>query len=166
MVHARTPRLSDTGTSLMELVVVMAIVGILAIVGTPLLLSYWRAATLDGGARELQTILNDARQRAIKENRFVRVTTDGVRVQQQWSARQAGPWTNWVGPGTDSNGWIGLDNNVQITNATANVIFTYLGSAVPAGTYTVRNPVDGQTTRVCVAASGRIRLHTAADPCP
>lgn len=156
MVRTRLRRLDQAGTGLTELLLVAAIVGVLAVIASPFLLSYWQASTLESGARELQTILNSARQLAIKQNTSVRVMNDGTRVQQQ--VLNAGTWGNWVGAGTDSNGWIALSNAVQVTGSTANVTFTYLGAASPAGTYTVRNPADNRTITVTVATSGRVTI--------
>jgi hypothetical protein len=47
---------------------------------------------------------------------------------------------------------------MQVSAATANVVFTNLGAASTAGTYTVRNPANGRTLSVIVAASGRITI--------
>jgi len=140
--------------------VVLAIIGVMAIVGVPLLLSYWQASTLEAGARELQAVLGNARQLAIKENTAVCVTNASNRVQFHVSTCGSAAWT---GPGTDGSGWVRLTNGVQITAATASVTFTYLGAASPAGCYTVRNPQDGRTIAVVVAASGRV---TMAPSCP
>jgi hypothetical protein len=64
----------------------------------------------------------------------------------------------WTGPGTDGNGWFALQNNVNVSSATANVAFNYLGTAITAGTYTVQNPVDNSTMTVTVALSGRVTI--------
>lgn len=160
MVRTQLHRLGQTGTSLTEAMLVAAIVGVLAVIASPFLLSYWRASTLESGAREVQTILNTARQLAIKQNTSVQVLNDGTRVQLQFRQVVGGvaTWVNSVGPGTDSNGWMTLNNGVQVTGSTANVAFTYLGAASPAGTYTVRNPADGRTITVTVATSGRVTI--------
>jgi type II secretion system protein H len=144
------------GFSLIELVVVVAIVGIIMAVSTPVLISYWRTSTLRAGAEEMSAVLNNARQLAIKENTTVcvrRQATNRVRYLTPTCAGSA-----WTGVGTDSNGDIRLANNVTITAATADVIFTYLGAASTPGTFTLTNPVDGRTMQVIVASTGRVRI--------
>lgn len=138
-----------------ELLVTIGVLGVTAILALPLLLTYWQASTLEAGARELQAVLNGARQLAIKENTSVCVTSGGTRVQLHVGTCLSPAWT---GPGTDNSGWVRLTNGVQVTAATANVTFSYLGAANPAGTYTVTNPADGRTLTVTVAASGRVTI--------
>ncbi len=60
--------------------------------------------------------------------------------------------------GTDSTGFITLQNTMQVSAATANVVFTNLGAASTGGTYTVKNPTTGKTLTVTVAGSGRITV--------
>jgi prepilin-type N-terminal cleavage/methylation domain-containing protein len=147
------------GFSLAELMVVVGIVAVLAAIGLPTLLSYYRASTLTAGAQELQTILNAGRQLAINRNAWVCVEQAGTRVRFR-PATAANNCTGppWTGPGTDSGGWMTLTNGVRITAATANVIFNYLGAAAQTGTYTVQNPTNNGTTTVTVVASGRITI--------
>ena len=45
-----------------------------------------------------------------------------------------------------------------LITATADVVFSDLGAASPAGTYTVTNRVTGGTRAVVVAATGRISV--------
>jgi hypothetical protein len=42
--------------------------------------------------------------------------------------------------------------------ASANPIFNYVGSALPAATYTLTNTQTGATLTVAVAASGRVTI--------
>src|ERR671930_2144930 len=69
------------GFSLPELMVVVGIVAVLAAIGLPTLLSYYRASTLTAGAQELQAILNSGRQLAISRNGWVCVQQAGTRVR-------------------------------------------------------------------------------------
>jgi hypothetical protein len=55
-----------------------------------------------------------------------------------------------------ADGWITLQNEVAVTTATAEVVFTALGAAVPGGTYTVSK--GGRTLHVVVAPSGRVNI--------
>lgn len=150
-------RLDARGMGLAELMVVIAIIGLMTAASVPFLLSYWRAATLTAGAQEVQTLLNSARHLAIRQNQSVCVTQGGNNQVRFLVGSCAG--AAWVGPGTDTNGWLTLANSVEVSAATANVVFTYLGAASTTGQYTVRNPVDAaQTLTVTVAASGRVTI--------
>lgn len=152
----RIRRLDGRGFGLAELIVVVAVIGIMIAAAMPSLISYWQASTLTAGAQELQSVLNGARQLAIRQNASVCVERSSTRVRFLVGGCAG---TAFTGPGTDANGWIGLANNVQIVNSTANVVFSYLGAANPGGTYTVRNPANtAQTQTVTVTASGRVRI--------
>lgn len=156
MVPRRLRDLGARGFSLIELVVVVAIAGVIMAVSTPVLISYWRTSTLRAGAEEMTAVLNNARQLAIKENTTVCVRRQGTNRVRYHTPTCAG--SAWTGLGTDSNGDIRLANNVTITAATADVIFTYLGAASTPGTFTLTNPVDGRTMQVIVASTGRVRI--------
>ncbi len=144
------------GFGLTELLVVVAILGLLTTLGVPYLISYWQASTLTAGAQELQTILHGARQLAIRNNASICVKRNTTSVRYLTGGCAGGPWT---GAGTDGNGWIVLANAVTITNGPAgDVVFSNLGAANPAGTYTVKGPSNAQTLTVTVAGSGRVTI--------
>lgn len=151
----RLKRIGGLGFSLVEILVVVAVIGIVMVLGLPFFISYWQSATLKAGAQELVSVLNTGRQLAIKQNTSVCVKQqNGTEVQYVVGSCTG---TVWIGSGTDANGWIKLQNSIQVTN-NPQVIFTYLGAATPAGTYTVTNPVNAGTLSVIVAASGRISI--------
>jgi len=156
LVHERIRRLGVRGVGLAELIVVVTILGLLAALGVPYLISYWQASTLTAGAQELQTILNGARQLAIRNNTSVCVKRNSTGIQYLTNGCGG---TVWTGAGTDNAGWIPLVNGVQITAApAADIVFTYLGAAAPGGTYTVQAPSNAQTVTVTVSASGRVTI--------
>jgi prepilin-type N-terminal cleavage/methylation domain-containing protein len=157
MTPTRPARLDARGFSAVELLVVVAIIGTLAAVATPALLSYWRASKLGAGAAELQTVLGRGRQEAIRRNDAVCVEHAAGRVRLRLSTCGAGPVITL--PGTDGNGWFTLANDVEVAAATASVAFTYLGAASTPGRYTVRDRAStAQTVTVTVAASGRVSI--------
>ena len=139
----------------MELVVVIAVIGILAVLGLPMFVTYYRAATLRAGAEEVATILNDARQLAISSNNTVCIARNTVTTFQYHVGTCAA--AVYIGAGTDTSGDVRLSTAVQITNDPG-VTFTYLGAATPGGVYTVQNPVNGATQTVTVLTSGRITI--------
>jgi len=139
---------------MIELIVVVALIGIITAISMPVFLSFWQASTLKAGAEELAAIVNNGRLLAIKENQNVCVSSDGTTVKYVVGGCAG---TVWTGPGTDSGGLIRLANTVTVSSST-NVIFNYLGAATTVGTFTVRNPSDGKTLSVVVAATGRVTI--------
>jgi len=148
----------SSGFTAAELLVVIAIIGIIAAVGTPVCLSYLRASTLKGGAQELATILNRGRQLAISQNTTVCVSQGSNKVRFIRGGCSGAGTTVWTGPGTDGNGWLTLQNGVNVSSATANAVFDYMGAAATSGVYIVQNPTNNATLTVTVALSGRVTI--------
>jgi Tfp pilus assembly protein FimT len=145
---------TEGGFSAVELLVTVGVISIIMAASAPFFLSYLRTSALRGGAEEMATVLNRARQVAIRDNVSMCVTNDGTRVQFRIASCGG---TIWTGPGTDSTGFIQLSNSITVTSA-QNVVFTYMGIATVAGTYTVTNPRDGRTMSVVVIPSGRVSI--------
>lgn len=143
------------GFTLAELVMVIAVIGILAVMAVPSFLSYYNAAGLKSGAQQVVTLINQAREIAIKENGNVCVTlATATQMQYRLGSCAGGAW---VGAGTDATGNVNLPAGVTAT-ASANPIFNYVGSALPAATYTLTYTQTGAALTVSVAASGRITI--------
>src|SRR5262245_56846897 len=66
------------GYSAVELTVVVAVIGVLMAASAPFFLSYLRTSALRGGAEEMASALNRARQIAIRDNTSMCVTNDGT----------------------------------------------------------------------------------------
>ena len=143
------------GFTLAELVIVIAVIGILAVMAVPSYLSYLRAAGLKSGAQQVVAQVNQARELAIKENGNVCVTLPSATQMSYRLGTCAG--SAWVGTGTDATGNINLPAGVAVT-ASANPIFSYVGSALPVATYTLTYTQTGATLTASVAASGRITI--------
>ncbi len=144
-----------------ELAVVVAVLGVIAALSVPTLWTYLRTATLRAGAEEAVTVLNGARQLAIRMNTTVCVSNDGTRAQYRVGGCGAAAWT---GVGTDANGQIRLANRLQVSG-TNHLCFNYLGAGTttPApctanGTLTITNPAGGATLNVVMATTGRLRI--------
>jgi Tfp pilus assembly protein FimT len=144
---------------MLELLVVLVVLATLAALGFPSFLTYLRAARVKAAAEEFATIVNGARQLAIARNVNVCVSLNGNQARYLVNATAAcGGGTTFTGTMTRADGTIPLSNNMQISGTTANVVFTSLGAATPAGTYTVRDPQTNQTLSVVIATSGRVRV--------
>jgi Tfp pilus assembly protein FimT len=139
-----------------ELLLVVGISSLLAVLVAPTLIGFAQTSALQAGARELATVINLGRQIAISDNTSVCVEAAGGGVRLRVGGCAGATWT---GPGTNEHGVIRLSdpNGLRVT-ATANVVFTNLGAASPAGTYTVTNPVTNRMRTVVVAATGRVSV--------
>ena len=133
----------------------IGVIAILAVMAVPAFLSYYQAAGLKAGAQQVATLINQAREIAIKENGNVCVTLPSATQMTYLLGSCSG--SAWVGAGTDATGRINLPTPIAAT-ASANPIFSYVGSALPAATYTLTNTQSGNTLTVSVAASGRITI--------
>ena len=143
------------GFTLAELMVAVAVAGLLAVLIVPTLLSYARTSALQAVARELAGALNLGRQLAITHNTTVCVEASGASIRLR---RGGCGGAVWAGPATDAGGAIRISDPSFLITTTADVVFSDLGAASPAGTYTVTNRVNGATRAVVVAASGRISV--------
>jgi prepilin-type N-terminal cleavage/methylation domain-containing protein len=154
MVSERIRRL-DGGWSLAELLVVIAVIGILAVIATPFFWTYLQSSTVRAGALEMRTALNQGKQLAItrRQNICVQPVGNGYQFLQNTCAGAALPAT--VVPGADGTGTFRLQNNVVVTVNTVAPVFTPLGNAAPAGQLRVTGP-SGGTLTVTVSAAGRI----------
>ena len=152
-------RASEAGYSITELALVMAIVAIMAALATPSFLTYYQASRLHAAAEEVAAFINQGRQIGIRENVGVCVHNTPTAMHYHiGNCTEA--TTKWIGPGTDAAGNIALPDGITLKlNDLANPpLFSYLGNAVPAATYTVRNEQTLATLQVVVAASGRVSI--------
>lgn len=146
----------EGGFSLVELIVVVAIIGSVTIVALPSLLSYWHTSAVQAGARELASAMNLARQLAISRRTAVCVDLNGTNVGLRLGSC-GGPF--WTGPVTDAGGVIRISDPATLNvSSNARVVFTALGAASPSATYTLRHTRTQIARAVVVAASGRISI--------
>lgn len=156
------------GFSLIELIVLIAVIAIVSALGFPLYLSFQKAQETDGAAREMVAVLNQARQLAITRNTSFSVELQTAPQNRlRFCSGTATPCpggTVWTGAGTDGSGWMGLDNAANLVLGPA-ITFSSLGAATTSGTLRVQNSSQSSCLDVVVSPSGRIRV-TAAAACP
>jgi prepilin-type N-terminal cleavage/methylation domain-containing protein len=143
---------NERGFGLTELIVVVALIGVMGLLATPSLLTYWQSSRLTAGAEELASVMNQARQLAIRQNTSVCVERTGANLRLR-TVSCAG--TIWTGVGTDSAGLIAISNNLQVGGA-ASAVFTNVGGASTAGTFSVTNPTTGYSRNVQVTSTGQV----------
>lgn len=145
-----------------ELLVVIAVIAIIAAVSIPTLWTYYRSAALRGAAERTVSLLNNARQLAIRLNTTVCVTVDTTGMQYHQGTCGAAAYT---GPGTDSAGYMKLDTGLSFDPGSAsNLCFSYLGAGIaapapctPSGTVTVTRS-QGGSINIIMATTGRVRI--------
>src|SRR5258708_33969703 len=62
------PQQAEGGFTLAELVILIAVIGILSVMAVPSFLRYYQAATLKSGAQQFAALVNHAAELALKEN--------------------------------------------------------------------------------------------------
>jgi prepilin-type N-terminal cleavage/methylation domain-containing protein len=156
------------GFSFIELTVVIALIGILTAFMVPSLISFVQAQRTQGAARELIAFLNQARQLAITRNVPFSVEVQATpqdRLRFCFGTVTPCPLANvWAGPGTRTDGWMGMANGDRITLAPL-ITFNQLGAAAPGGTLRVQNAAGTSCLDVVVSVSGRMRI-APAGACP
>ena len=153
MVPERLRRLDARGFGLAELVATLSLVAVLFLAASPSLIGYWRVSTLRAGAEELARAIGHARQLAIALNVRVCVAVGGGEVR--FEAPGAGACSGVPLKAATS---VRLASGLVVTAAGPSVVFTGLGAATPAGSYTVTDPANGLARRVVVGASGRVSV--------
>ena len=155
---ARAPDRSDPtrGFTVVELVVVLSIAGVLGALSTPTLLSYWDSAALHAAARELASVINLGRQLAIARKTPICIEASGATLRFRIGGCGGQAWTGAI---TDASGAIRMSEAPIVqTSANARVVFTALGAATPAATYTLTHSRTHASRSVVVAASGRVSV--------
>lgn len=144
------------GFSLVELTVVLAITAVVAVVAVPTLLSYWDSWSLQAGARELASAINLGRQLAIANRSPVCVDVSGTDLRFRVGGCAGDVWT---GPLTDASGSLRISDPAKlVVSSNARLVFTTLGAASPAATFTLRHARTRLSRTVVVAGSGRISI--------
>jgi len=144
---------AEGGFSLPELVVFIAVVGILFVMTIPFFVRYYQAAAARADVQTVITMFNQARELAVRQNDTVCVTmpTSSQMVLRLSTCGGA----VWIGPGTDGAGVINLPQGFTIGPLNT-VTFNYLGAAGAASTYTMTNSTTSATSTISIALTGRI----------
>jgi type II secretion system protein H len=144
------------GFTLVELIVVLSIVGVLVAMSAPTFLSYWESAALHAAARELASTINLGRQLAIATKTPICVEVSGPALRFRMGGCAGNAWTGAV---TDASGAVHVSGAAILqSSSNARVVFTVLGAASPAATYTLTHTRTRASRSVVVAASGRISV--------
>jgi Tfp pilus assembly protein FimT len=143
---------NERGLGLTELIVVVALIGVMGLLATPSLLTYWRSSSLTAGAEELASVMHRARALAIRQNTSVCVERSGSSLRLRTVSCGG---TIWTGAGTDSAGLITISNSLQVGGA-ASAVFTNVGGASTAGTFSVTDPTTSYSRNVQITSTGQV----------
>jgi Tfp pilus assembly protein FimT len=153
---------NERGLGLTELIVVVALIGVMGLLATPSLLSYWRTSSLTAGTEEVASVMNRARQLAIRRNASVCVERNSATTLRLRDATCGGTILTGVGTGansaglvTDSAGLITISNGLQLGGA-GSAVFTNIGGASTTGTFSVTNPTTGYSRNVQITSTGQV----------
>ncbi len=143
---------NQTGFSLAELTVLLAVIGVLFSLSLPAFISYYQSAQVRGAAAEIVAYVNQGRQLAIQLNCSVavQIAPTTITYTRQANCQVPGVWT---GAGTNAAGNIPAPAGITLA-ATATPVFNNLGAAAPAATLTVTH--GSSSLSVLVSASGRV----------
>ena len=144
----------DTGHTLIELIIVFAIIGILAAVAAPNLAQWAAANRIHLAARELAADLQLARLRAITLNTSLRVTFDPTQETYKFE-RATGPGT-WQDEGTFKDLRL-LHPGVDILSITDHPIFQPPGTAPGFESIILRNAYGREKT-ITISIAGRVAI--------
>jgi Tfp pilus assembly protein FimT len=144
-----------------ELLVTIAIIGILAAVTAIAAATYLPGLQVRWAAREVQSAINRGKMLAVTTRQFVCVEpgpgNDGVRFRQGASQAAACNGAIWTGTGTDANGVIAASNQVTVAFVGNRPIFTQFGTAVVPGQFAI-NRAGARVTTVSVTAAGQVTI--------
>ena len=148
-------REKNQGFTLIELVVVLAILGIMVAIAVPNFKQYMFQRRLNGAARQIMSDLMSARMKAITQNRKVKVFISGNNHQYTVCDDANGDGTVGSGEGTVQVRDIQYDYPGVTYTATADPIFFVNGTAYGT-TVTLAN--TSGTKKVAVATTGRVKI--------
>ncbi len=142
--------LSRSGFTLIEVLVVLAMGGVLVAAGTPSLLNYLNKQSLDGAARVVWSDMQTAKTEAIKTNQTITVTFTGTTYTYPYTDGAGANHTFYRDLSSDYPGVsLSLDSGTTLT-------FTSTGMGLPGTTRTVTIQNAAGTRSFAVNWTGRI----------
>jgi len=151
---------NNSGFTLMELMIVIAIIGIVTAIAVPNMISWRSNHQLNGSAREVLSVINGARLAAIKNNATVTVTfNDGAKTVETSVTNRL---TGVTPPPKTTNLKLGINSVSAFTDGNT---FGFnsrgfpiaIGGGFAAGRVTLTN-TKGDSLEVIMASTGNTRI--------
>jgi type II secretion system protein H len=143
------------GFTLTELLIVLAIVGVLSAMAVPMLSQWWHDLEYRAAARRVVSIMREARSRAIATNREHRVEYEPAnrryRMMQGNRPIESKEWSEVV------YDWEPLSPGVQLA-ASVDAIHINTNGTANGGTIMIQDATSTTRYKVVVASTGRIRM--------
>ena len=166
MACGKPRRLGEKGFSLLELIVVLAILGLVAAIGTPNVVSWLARLRSRATADEVVSVLQSARLQAIARNTRLQVCLYRTATPHDFLAlrrRDALQSRCPAPPAPSSPAYAAFRQTmtelpgVRITRTTRrSFVFGPRGTAT-AGSFTLETIADGHRRKIIVAPNGRVR---------
>jgi type II secretion system protein H len=153
--------LEKNGFSLLELMIVIAIMGIVSAIAAPNFLNYMAERRLSGAARMVMSDLMSARQKAVSQNHEFKIFFNGDHVTYTVLDDANNNGTADTGEATEARN-IHNDYYDVTFSASANPIFSPRGTASQGATVTLTSARTGASKCVMAAFTGRVKI----DNCP
>ncbi|MGH7858971.1 MAG: GspH/FimT family pseudopilin [Candidatus Binatia bacterium] len=146
------------GFTLLELLVALALVGVLVAIAVPRVSAIIPGALLDQAARSLATDLRFARVKAIAENRRRRLVVELDRGAYRVEADAEGTFVSEGAPRTLPGG-VTFDASASSRVSNGQISITFQPRGNTADNSTIALAVAGRTgRRVIVSTAGRVRI--------
>ncbi|MEW6334909.1 MAG: GspH/FimT family pseudopilin [Thermodesulfobacteriota bacterium] len=152
---------NKTGLTLLELIIVVAILGIVSAIAAPNFMNYMAERRLKGAARMVMSDLMAARQNAVSRNHEFKVFFSEDQMTYTILADANNNGSADTGEATEAKN-IRNDYYDIALGASANPIFSPRGTASPGSTVTLTSARTGATQCVTVGLTGRVKI----DSCP
>jgi prepilin-type N-terminal cleavage/methylation domain-containing protein len=167
---------NEKGFTIIEVIIVMIVVAIMTALSFPSFLTWYQNARYKGAARDVASILREARMRAISVNRQHRVEFDidntggSDDAIQEYTMTQGNLPSGSLTWNTTINDWAGFPTGVTIKQGTGtncnsstdiNIQFNPDGTATPVGTTNIcviNNDGNSEYTISVYATTGRIKI--------
>ncbi|MEK7653306.1 MAG: GspH/FimT family protein [Patescibacteria group bacterium] len=144
-------KLNKNGFTLLEIVIVLAIIAILALIGFSAFKTVQPNLNLKGASRDLASDLRYAQQLSVTEQ--VNYSVNFNKSQNSYAIVKS--TTGQIIKNASLDGQISIDNISNLTNDTAS--FNATGAALQAGSITLIN-LNGATSTIEIKPSGYVKI--------